>query len=130
MIRTHVVRNSDDLDRVVLAGPALTPGRSIRLELAGLDPQERARWQSRLGRAYGVCGCITSAGFATVALLGYPALALTVSLLRERSLWTRVLLGVAIVVGAAVVGKVIGLAVGQAWLRLTVAAFRRHLARG
>jgi hypothetical protein len=129
MTRIHVVRDGGDLDRIVSGRVALAPGRSIRLELAGLSPEERARWQHRLGRAYGACGCTTSAAFATVALLGYPALALTAPVLRERGLPARIMLGVAIVVGAALAGKVIGLAVGRIWLRCSVTAFRRHLAR-
>jgi hypothetical protein len=84
---------------------------SVELELAGLDPVERALWQRRLNDGFGRRGCTEGTVGLSVGLIG--SLAAKVFCGDRRLDRHAVLVVVAATIGAAALGKGIGMRVGR-----------------
>jgi hypothetical protein len=88
---------------------------ALRAAVARANPSDRERLERRLERAASACGC--SSG--SVALLA-GAVGMVVWWLRASdglpSLWPEVGVAGLLVVGAALIGKLAGLAAADAWL--------------
>jgi hypothetical protein len=86
----------------------------IRLVTDQLDADERGRWEERLLSAYANCGCDAGGVAVLLALVGLVVVAIAVPGART---WTAVGLGVATTVAAALIGKVVGVAIARLRLR-------------
>ena len=102
-------RTMSDVER--LGGPGITPRHaSVDLLLPGMGPEECRSWESRLEASLRRCGCSESAALLLLAL-GYisfrPVLTLQVPPAPQ------IVQGLAFVLGAAAVGKVLGLGIAR-----------------
>jgi hypothetical protein len=122
-----VVTSIEQLRRLPAARSPVVPGRRVHLELAELDDRERARWEARLSRWAGACGCKSGAAALLVFAAWFTFAALTgrlgLSLLSP-------LLFVAGCVGAALLGKLLGIAIGRLALHVSVGRLCRLLDDG
>jgi hypothetical protein len=87
----------------------------LRAVVAHANPPNRARLEVRLEKAANTCGCSTG----SVALLAATVGAVVWWLLaldKRLALWPEAALAGLLVVGAAFVGKLAGLATADAWL--------------
>ena len=121
---TLVIRSAADL-QLLLRGR--TRWRAIALEASHLPPDEQARWQIRLARDYGACGCemgeyFMAAGLIAIALLMWQTWGLIGWSWLDRGLWA-----VGILFAAALVGKLVGLLVAHLRLRRAVAELSARL---
>lgn len=107
-----------------LAGLKRTWGRFEAIELAtdALDESERVRWEARLLARYTACGCDTGAVAVLLALAG--ALVAGLASPNQPS-WGGAGIALALCLAAALVGKVVGIAVA----RLRLARDVRRLGR-
>jgi multisubunit Na+/H+ antiporter MnhG subunit len=97
---------------------------TVRALLAHADPVDRMRLQARLERAAAACGCTT--GGVALLVAGVAVVAWWV-LARDGEwiLWAEAGVALLLVIAAAVIGKLLGLATADVWLWTT----RRRLER-
>lgn len=120
-----VIRDRAELSRVRTS--TLLPGRSLQLQLPGLEPTEARTWETKLNRHYGACGCGTSATFLFIALCGSLfVLAGRPGGLLAAGVSDLVLAAIAVLV-AGIVGKLAGMAAARVRLYLTIRSLQRRL---
>lgn len=120
-----VLRNTADL-RVLLRGR--TRGKTITLDTPQLPLDEQMRWQARLARDNGACGCETGERFSVVGLI---AIVLLVWLTWGRADWSwldRGLWAFGILLATGLAGKATGLWKARQRLRQSVAELSVRLA--
>lgn len=122
-----LIRHPDDLDRLSLIPGIRSPGAG-RIWLAdadGLDPALGESYQRRLNRLYFACGCDRAALGLAGATLGYGAW-LAAGYAQGRAFgWGDLWVGLAVVVAATFVGKLIGLSLKNRELKATIAELKR-----
>jgi hypothetical protein len=99
----------------------------IAVNVAGLEPGSRAAFESRINRDYRACGCEISAAATVAAMVGYVAYVVLRDVAVRDHVIRVVALGFAVVIVAAVVGKVAGRLIARRRLRRTLAALERHM---
>lgn len=119
-----VVTTLEQLERLRHARAPVFPGRSVQLDIAGLDDGQRLEWEGRLNRSYSACGCKSGAVALTVFLVAWIA-AVVVGPVTV-SLTSAVALAVGIL-AASLAGKLAGIAVGRLGLRRSIHRLRRLL---
>lgn len=119
--RTLCVRNAADLEPLLKRRPRFD---SIRV-VAPLPLEDQLRWENRLSELYNECGC--SAG--SVALLGVLAACGLYALLRPPLPgWRPIVTVLALCFAAAVVEKLIGIAISRVRLNAEVRCLAETLA--
>ena len=126
-MRAHVIRNLSDMERVLRSRSFLLPGPSIRIAVPDLSEHENTRWETRINRYAGICGCKSSAGLMTAALIGYPAFLYWAPVAITPSGWSGFTLGVTVVFVAGAFGKLLGLGMGRLMIWSTLRSFRAQL---
>jgi len=121
-----VVTDVEQLRRLSRSRPPAVPGRRVRLEVPELDARDRARWEARLSRWAGSCGCKSGAAFLLAWVLLWAAAVVTGRL--GLSMTTPVVFAAGCLL-ASLVGKVLGLVVGRVALRLSVWRLIRTMGR-
>jgi hypothetical protein len=114
---TLIIRDLESLHRVS-HGPrmALASG-GVKVNFANATEAENGAWARRLGRHLGACGCETGAAGVALVLLAFIVsrlvlrIPISTDLAHEAGAW------VALAMGAAVTGKLGGLAYSRAALR-------------
>jgi hypothetical protein len=97
---------------------------ALREVVARANPPDRERLEVRLERAANACGCSTGSVAllaAAVGTVGWWLLGLDAQI----ALWPEAALAGLLVVGAALVGKLTGLAAADLWLWWVARKFRR-----
>jgi hypothetical protein len=92
--------------------------------VAHVDPAERTRLEARLRKAAHACGCSTGSAALLVAA-GGVAVCWMLRLDARVALWPEAAVAGLVLVGAAVLGKLAGLAAADLWLWWTGRRFRR-----
>jgi hypothetical protein len=87
----------------------------LRAVVAHADPPDRERVEARLERAANACGCSSGSASLLVAA-GGAVLWWLLALDARLSLWPEAALAGLLVVGAALAGKLAGLATADVWL--------------
>jgi hypothetical protein len=100
---------------VVTGGSRAARAQAVRAALAGADPPGRDRLEAWLERAGNACGCSTGAAAMLLALAG-AAVWWVLARDARLALWPEAAGVVLVVLGAAVAGKLAGLAAADAWL--------------
>ena len=88
---------------------------ALQAVVAQQNPPDRERLEARLDRAANACGCSTGSVALLVAVLGAVVWWLF-ALDAQLAVWPEAALAALVVVGAALVGKLAGLAAADLWI--------------
>ena len=124
-VEPYVLSNPGDVAELLRTIPLLgfRPRGRLSVRVPAMDPGIQRGWERRLGFWLDACGC--QAG----ALLAVSALVWRISVILHESphTWGAVLAHVGWVLGAAVVGKVAGLAIARVLLVLDLKRLSRQM---
>jgi hypothetical protein len=113
----HTITSVDEA-RALPASRRLLGGSrgNVVVEMPQLDGGERQRWSSRLSFWLNACGCSTGAVFTLAAITW----CVMVPLAERDALPTRIVASVGFVLGAALLGKIVGLLGARVMLAIDV----------
>jgi hypothetical protein len=109
----------------VRAGARTERAQALRAVVAHANPPDRRRLEVRLEKAANACGCSTGSVALLAATVGAVVWWL-IALDGQIALWPGAALAGLLVVGAAFVGKLAGLATADAWLWWVGRRFRQR----
>jgi hypothetical protein len=108
-----VITSIEEARALPTRGLALFSGRDdVVVAIAAIPANDRKRWNTSLSFWQNVCGCQAGAICALAAI----AYCLAAPPVASAALWTRVAASVGIVLGSAIAGKLLALAVARAML--------------
>lgn len=117
------VRTADELSRLTRSWNRFD---KIELLTDRLEADARECWERRLLSAYEECGCDAGGLAVLIALVGFVVFAAG---FRHAPWWTNVALGVAAMLTAAVVGKLVGIAIARVRLQRDICRVKSFLDR-
>ncbi len=104
----RIITDLTELGELTTMRTLLLGSASVKLDLAGMPPQERRHWEALLNKYLSACGC-AEGGLLALVSLGAYIVYIVMQPDSSESVWIRIGLGFGIACVGAVLGKSVGL---------------------